>query len=82
MTLASGAVDYLGGSVALANRVAASFEARGAGAVEVRLSGAAVLHGIKAALHHAELVAVILVTRLLAEGLAVAGQGSHPYALG
>ena len=77
-----GAVDYLRGNVGLTNRVAASFEARGAGAIEVLLSGAAVLHWIKATLHHAELVAVILVAGLLAEVLAVAGQGGHPYALG
>lgn len=60
------------------NRVAARLEARGAGAIEVRLAGAAVFHGVIAALGHAELVAVILVAGLLVEALAVAWQSGHP----
>ena len=61
------------------NRVAARLKARGARAIEVGLSGAAVLHWIEAALRDAELVAIVLVACLLAESLAVAWQGGHPH---
>ena len=64
------------------NRVAARLKARGARAIEVGLSVAAIPHWIEAALRDAELVAVILVACLLAEGLAVAWQGGHPHACG
>ena len=68
------------GLTRLVNRVAARLKACGARAIEVGLSGAAVLHWIEAALCDTELVAVILVARLLAGGLAVAWQSGHPHA--
>ena len=64
------------------NRVATRLKARGTRAIEVHLSGAAVLHWIEAALRNAELVAVILIARLLAKVLAIAWQGGHPRAGG